>query len=176
MPFVWIALYCASVLAANLTLDNFIDLRWFGMLSVGTVFFAAVFTLRDKLHQYGLKTVFVAIGLAVVINVAVAVALGTPMRFIIASFLAILFSELTDTAVYQRLINRSWLTRALTSNAISIPLDSLLFTIVAFYGIMSNAEMAQIIWADILFKTLIAGGIAFLLMNSAKRFSPAAAV
>jgi hypothetical protein len=123
-----------------------------------------------------LKTVFVAIGLAVVINVAVAVALGTPMRFIIASFLAILFSELTDTAVYQRLINRSWLTRALTSNAISIPLDSLLFTIVAFYGIMSNAEMAQIIWADILFKTLIAGGIAFLLMNSAKRFSPAAAV
>jgi uncharacterized PurR-regulated membrane protein YhhQ (DUF165 family) len=78
----------------------------------------------------------------------------------VASFVAILVGELADTALYQRLIQRSWLTRALSSNAISIPLDSLLFTVLAFYGELSSADMAKIIWADLLFKTLIAGVLA----------------
>lgn len=170
MPILWVALYIASILAANLTLDRFIDLGVFGMLSMGTVFFAAVFTLRDRLHGYGLRVVFIAIAAALAVNLIAAIALGTPLRFLVASFVAILFSELADTAAYQRMINRSWLRRALTSNAISIPLDSLLFTLIAFYGIMSNAEITQIIWADILFKTLIAAALALALSRSATRF------
>ena len=156
----WTLLYVASVLFANLTLNKFIDLGAFGLLSVGTIFFAAVFTLRDKLHQFGLRVVFLAIGLAVAVNVAVAAALDTPVRFVVASLIAILVGELADTALYQRFIQRSWLTRALSSNAISIPLDTLLFTLLAFYGELSSADMAKIIWADLLFKTLIAGALA----------------
>lgn len=170
MPYLWITLYIASILAANLTLDNFIDLGPMGMLSVGTVFFAAVFTLRDRLHSYGLRIVFISISAALAVNLCVALALGTPLRFLVASFIAILLSELADTATYQKMINRSWLSRALTSNAISIPLDSLLFTLIAFYGLMSTTEIAQIIWADILFKTLIAGSLALLLSRTAQRF------
>jgi uncharacterized PurR-regulated membrane protein YhhQ (DUF165 family) len=156
----WTLLYVASVLFANLTLNKFIDLGAFGLLSVGTIFFAAVFTLRDKLHQFGLRVVFFAIGLAVAVNVAVAAALDTPIRFVAASLIAILVGELADTALYQRFIQWSWLTRALSSNAISIPLDTLLFTLLAFYGELSSADMAKIIWADLLFKTLIAGVLA----------------
>lgn len=156
----WTLLYVASVLFANLTLNKFIDLGAFGLLSVGTIFFAAVFTLRDKLHQFGLRVVFLAIGLAVAVNVAVTAALDTPVRFVVASLIAILVGELADTALYQRFIQRSWLTRALSSNAISIPLDTLLFTLLAFYGELSSADMAKIIWADLLFKTLIAGALA----------------
>lgn len=156
----WTLLYVASVLFANLTLNKFIDLGGFGLLSIGTIFFAAVFTLRDKLHQFGLGVAFRAISWALAVNVMVAVALGTPVRFVVASFFAILVGELADTAMYQAFIQRSWLTRALSSNAISIPLDSLIFTMLAFYGELSSADMAKIIWADLLFKTLIAGALA----------------
>lgn len=168
MRYMWIAFYVASILAANLTLDTFIDLGIFGMLSVGTLFFAAVFTLRDRLHTYGLPTVFVAIAAALVVNLVVAMALGTPLRFLLASFIAILLSELADTAAYQQLLDRTWLRRALTSNAISIPLDSILFTMIAFYGIMSGPELVQIIWADVLFKTLVAGALALVLAKTVK--------
>ncbi len=165
MLYIWTFLYVASVLLANLTLNKFIDLGFFGLLSIGTIFFAAVFTLRDKLHQFGLRAVFTAIGLAVLVNIIAAAALETPVRLIAASFIAILVSELVDTAMYQKLIKQSWLTRALSSNAISIPLDTVLFTLLAFYGDMSNTDIAKIVWADILFKTIIAGGLAFALNN-----------
>lgn len=175
MKTLWIALYVASILLANLTLDKFIELPAlgdfpaFGMLSVGTLFFAFVFTLRDKLHQFGLPTVFLAIGLALVVNAGAAIWLDTPFRFIAASFIAIAASELADTAMYQKLMARSWLTRALTSNAISVPLDTILFTLLAFYGVMSSQEMLEIIYADLVFKTLIAAALAVVLALGIKR-------
>ncbi len=154
---VTIGLYVLAILLANLTLDRFIQLPAFGLLSVGTLFFAAVFTLRDRIHRAGgLNAVYVAIALALTVNVAAAVWLDTPMRFIGASFLAILVSELADTVVYQRLIRRSWWTRVLASNAVSVPLDSVIFTLLAFYGDMSTREMTEIVFADVLAKYLIA--------------------
>ncbi len=162
MKTLWIALYVASILLANLTLDKFIELPAlgdfpaFGMLSVGTLFFALVFTLRDKLHQFGLPTVFLAIGLALVVNAGAAIWLDTPFRFIAASFIAIAASELADTG-------------ALTSNAISVPLDTILFTLLAFYGVMSSQEMLEIIYADLVFKTLIAAALAVVLALGIKR-------
>jgi uncharacterized PurR-regulated membrane protein YhhQ (DUF165 family) len=152
-----IGLYVLAILLANLTLDRFIQLPAFGLLSVGTLFFAAVFTLRDRIHRAGgLHAVYVAIALALMVNVAAAVWLDTPMRFIGASFLAILVSELADTVVYQRLIRRSWWTRVLASNAVSVPLDSVIFTLLAFYGDMSTREMTEIVFADVIAKFVIA--------------------
>jgi uncharacterized PurR-regulated membrane protein YhhQ (DUF165 family) len=154
---VTIGLYALAILLANLTLNHFIELPVFGLLSVGTLFFAAVFTLRDRIHGTGgLNAVFVAIALALTVNVAAAIWLDTPMRFIGASFLAILISELADTAVYQRLIRRSWWTRVLASNAVSVPLDSVIFTLLAFYGDMSTREMTEIVFADVIAKFAIA--------------------
>ncbi len=154
---VTIGLYALAILLANLTLNHFIELPVFGLLSVGTLFFAAVFTLRDRIHRAGgLNAVFVAIALALTVNMAAAIWLDTPMRFIGASFLAILVSELADTAVYQRLIRRSWWTRVLASNAVSVPLDSIIFTLLAFYGDMSTREMTEIVFADVVVKFAIA--------------------
>ena len=151
------ALYALSILLANLTLNQFIPLPVFGLLSVGTIFFAAVFTLRDRIHRAGgLRAVYIAIALALLVNTAAAVLTDTPWRFVGASFLAILVGELADTAVYQRLIQKSWWTRVLASNAVSVPLDSVLFTLLAFYGDMSSCDIAQIIFADILAKYAIA--------------------
>ena len=163
------ALYAASILLANLTLNHFIPLPVFGQLSVGTIFFAAVFTLRDRIHREGgLKAVYVAIACALIVNVVVTVLTGTPWRFIGASFLAILVGELADTAVYQRLIERSWWTRVLASNAVSVPLDSVLFTLLAFWGDESTNFILQIIFADILAKYLIAALFAFRMRRAAR--------
>ncbi len=156
-PFFLVFLYVISILLANLTLDMFISLPFYGMLSIGTIFFAAIFTLRDKIHFYGgLKLVYWAIFVAVIINIAVSYWLDVPSRFIFASFLSITASELADTAVFHRLKHKKFATRILSSNALSVPLDSILFTFLAFYGVLPLTEMWQIIYADIIVKYCIA--------------------
>ncbi|WP_291425339.1 VUT family protein [Deinococcus sp.] len=169
-PTILIILYATSILLANVTLNRFIQLPVFGLLSVGTIFFAAVFTLRDRIHRAGgLKAVYIAIALALLVNTVAAAALHTPLRFIGASFLAILLGELTDTAVYQRLLHRNWWTRVLASNAVSVPLDSVSFTLLAFWGTMSHRDIAQIIFADIVTKYVIAALFAFRVRHVAVR-------
>lgn len=169
LPLLLIALYALSILLANLTLNKFIPLPVYGLLSVGTIFFAAVFTLRDRIHRAGgLNAVYLAIAAALLINTVAALVTGTPWRFIGASFLAILVGELADTAVYQRLLHRSWWTRVLASNAVSVPLDSVLFNLLAFYGDMTNNQIAQIIFADILAKYLIAAVFAVRVRHASR--------
>lgn len=148
--------YATSVLLANVTLNQFIQLPGYGLLSIGTIFFAFIFTLRDRIHaRGGLKPVFIAIALAVTVNTIAAWAIDTPARFIISSFIAILCGELADTAIFHRLRYRAWGLRVLSSNAISVPLDAILFNLLAFYGSMSTSDILQIIYADIIVKYLI---------------------
>jgi hypothetical protein len=125
------ALYTVAVAVSNLLIPIFIDLGPFGRTPI-----------------------FLMIGLAAVVNVIVAAALETPGRFLIASFGAILLSETVDTEIYHRMRSRSWLMRVFSSNAISVPLDSIAFTVVAFAGEpgYDALVMAQIVQADLLFK------------------------
>ena len=121
--------YCVVVVLANYFTDTFIPLPFAGLLSVGTLFFGATFTLRDYVHHYGRKRVYLMIGIAAVVNVIAAWLLGTPARFIIASFITIIIAEAADTEVYQAMIKRPWLARVAVSNSVSVPLDSILFTL-----------------------------------------------
>ncbi len=179
MVVIWTALYVLAILLANLTLNHFITLPGgYGLLSIGTLFFGAVFTLRDRLHMFGLKAVYLAIALALLVNATAGWFLMADephrLRFLFASFSAILISELTDTVIYHNMMQRSWLTRALSSNAISIPLDTILFTLLAFYGIMSTAEMVQIVYADLIFKAIVATLVALAVHFGLKKRSGAA--
>ncbi|MGI9096015.1 MAG: VUT family protein [Candidatus Limnocylindrus sp.] len=154
------AAYTVIVAVSNLLVDTFIDLGAFGMLSAGTLTFGATFTLRDLAHQssdragLGRTPVLAMIGVAAIANVAVAAIIGIPGRFLVASFGAILLSEGVDTEIYHALRSRSWLVRVLSSNAVSVPLDSIIFTVVAFAGEVGYelSTMAQIVEADLLFK------------------------
>lgn len=156
VKYLFLAAYVGSILIANLLIDKFVPLPGFGLLSMGTIFFAFVFTLRDHLHRYGLKFALFGIFLALVVNTFFGIIFEIPARFIIASFLAILMSELADTAVFERLKQRSWSVKVLASNAVSVPVDSILMTMIAFFGVMTTREMGEIIFADILAKYLIA--------------------
>lgn len=150
-----IAIYVFCTLVANFLYDTFIELPFYGMLSVGTIPFAVTFTQRDRVHRYGRKTVYIMIAVAAVANVIMSYVLDVPLRFIVASFLAIVLAETADTEVYQRFIERRWLLRVAASNAISIPLDSTVFTVIAFAGTFTIATMTEIIAADILAKLVI---------------------
>jgi uncharacterized PurR-regulated membrane protein YhhQ (DUF165 family) len=171
LSFVFITIaYVAVVAVSNLLVDKFIDLGAFGLLSAGTITFGITFTIRDLAHQasvragLGRRPVFLMIGIAAVVNVFVAMATETPARFLAASFLAILISEGIDTQIYHRLRSRSWLVRVLSSNAVSVPLDSSIFTIVAFLGVAGYdaITMVQIVQADLIFKFLVGTVLALI--------------
>lgn len=148
--------YVAATLLANFTLDSFIPLGDFFLVNVGTLFFGMTFTQRDRLHRYGRRVVYGMILLAATANVLLAASLGTPLRFVVVSFVTILLAEAADTEVYQRLLERRWLVRVASSNAVSAPLDTVLFTLLAFWGqpYATAGWMTQVIVTDVLVKYL----------------------
>ena len=145
-------IYIAAVLIANYTATWFIPLPVFGMVSVGTLVFGITFTQRDRVHRYGRKAVYMMIFVAAVGMVFESLFLGVEWRIIAASFIAIVLSETADTEVYHKLLGRSWLHRVIGSNLISIPLDSLLFNVIAFAGVFAPKMLVAIIFGEIVAK------------------------
>jgi uncharacterized PurR-regulated membrane protein YhhQ (DUF165 family) len=145
-------IYIAAVLAANYTATWFIPLPIFGMVSVGTLIFGITFTQRDRVYRYGRKAVYAMILLAAVGMVLESLLLEVPWRIILASFIAIVLSEAADTEIYHQLLHRSWLQRVTGSNLVSIPLDSLLFNLIAFMGVFEPAMLVAIIFGEIVTK------------------------
>ncbi|HEX7022386.1 MAG TPA: VUT family protein [Trueperaceae bacterium] len=157
------SVYIVCTLLANYTFDSFLPLPVYGLVNVGTLFFGVTFTQRDRVHQYGRKYAYLMIGLAAILNVLVALSVGTPLRYVAVGFLAILLSETADTEVYQRFIRRRWLARVATSNAVSIPIDTIVFTVLAFAGesFATPAWMLEVVVTDIVVK-LVVGFLAAL--------------
>ena len=146
--------YTACTLLANYTLDSFLPLGDFFLLNVGTLFFGITFTQRDRVHRYGRRAVYLTILVAASANVVLAASLGTPLRYVAVSFLSIVLAESADTEIFQRLRDRRWLTRVASSNAVSAPLDTLIFTLLAFWGedFATPAWLTQVIVTDVLVK------------------------
>jgi len=153
-------LYVLAVLAANYTAVWFIPFPVFGQVAVGTLIFGVVFTLRDRMHRNGRRYVYAVIGMTAVLMMIESAAIDVPMRIIIASLVAIVLSETADTEMYQRFIRRNWYTRVAISNAVSIPLDSLVFNTIAFLGVFSLPVLASIIFGEIVVKALTSGVVA----------------
>lgn len=149
--------YIVCTLLANYTFDSFIPLPLYGLVNVGTLFFGVTFTQRDRVHGYGRKYAYLMIAIAALSNVVVALSLGTPLRYVAVGFLAIMLSEVADTEVYQRFIDRRWITRVATSNAVSIPIDTIVFTVLAFYGEAwaTPAWMLEVIVTDMIVKLIV---------------------
>ncbi len=128
-------------------------------VDMGTFIYPITFTLRDVVHKVlGKRNAQTLIIAAAGINLAMAgylawaarvpsdptwglgdsfsAILGPIWRIVLASILAELVSELLDTEVYHWFVTRvttryQW-ARVLTSNAISVPIDTLIFTVIAF--------------------------------------------
>ncbi len=149
--------YIVCTLLANYTFDSFLPLPVYGLVNVGTLFFGVTFTQRDRVHRYGRGWAYLMILLAASANVVTALGLGIPLRYVLVGFAAILLSETADTEVYQRFIRQSWWKRVATSNALSIPIDSFVFTVFAFAGesFATPLWMLEVILTDILVKLVV---------------------
>ncbi len=82
------------------------------------------------------------------------------MRIVLASILTALIAELIDTKVYQlwtRGGREKWpqWTRVFASNSVSIPVDSLIFPIIAFAGVVGAEGLQQMIWTNIIVKAIV---------------------
>ncbi len=149
-------------------------------MDAGTLVYPLTFTLRDLVHKTaGLRAARVLIVAAAVINLVMAglfwltarlpadpsvgpqTAFGEVLapvwRIVMASIIAEVLSELIDTEVYRlwttRITRRYQWSRVLFSNSLSVPLDSLAFSWLAFGG----ALPADVVWSIVLSNILIKG-------------------
>lgn len=148
----WAIIYVSAVLVANYTAIWFVPLPIFGLVAVGTLIFGATFTARDYVHKLGRLRVYIMILTAAMAAAGLSVVGAVSWRIILASVIAIILAETADTEIYQRLIKRHWLIRVSGSNAISIPLDSLLFNFVAFAGFFAWPMLVAIVFGEIVVK------------------------
>ncbi|MCJ8280034.1 MAG: VUT family protein [Rivularia sp. ALOHA_DT_140] len=147
---------------ANYTATWFIPLPIFGKVAVGTLVFGVTFDQRDRLHHYrGRKAVYLTVVITAFLAVLESYFLKVPERIILASLIAIVIAEAADTEIYQNAIQRPWLERVIRSNAVSIPLDTIIFNCIAFAGVFSEIELVSIIFGETITKVIISGIIAF---------------
>ena len=170
--------YIAAQMLADIASLKIITLAGFS-IDGGTFVYALTFTLRDLVHKVaGIKAARALIAAAAVINLVMAamfwfiswlpadpqvgpqtefdLVLGPIWRIVFASIAAEVLSELIDTEIYRMWVERitrrfQWL-RVLVSNAISIPIDSLTFSWLAFGGVMPVAVVWSIVASNILVK------------------------
>ena len=82
------------------------------------------------------------------------------LRIVLGSIITALIAELVDTQIYHLWTtgigrNRPQWSRVFVSNSISIPVDSVLFPLIAFSGIISSTAMVEMFWTNITVKAII---------------------
>jgi uncharacterized integral membrane protein (TIGR00697 family) len=172
------SLYVAAQMLADISSLRILNI---GGLSVdgGTIVYPFTFTLRDMVHKVaGIGTARALIFTAAIVNLLMALlflvvsvlpadptvgpqwefaaVLAPVWRIVVASIVAEVISELVDGEVYQAWVARhaerwQWM-RVLTSNAISVPLDSVLFSVLAFGWMLPWPIVWSIALANILIK------------------------
>lgn len=173
--------FIALQMIADITATKFVTIAGVTM-PAGTFVFALVFTLRDMIHkQLGREWARAIIITAAAVNVAMAVyfiftvqlppamwwqnqdayatIMGIVPRIALASIVAELVSGMVDTEVYHRLIHRiperhQW-ARVLISNAVSLPIDSVVFGFVAFVGTEPLLGILAVINGQFVFKMAV---------------------
>lgn len=157
-----IGLYIACELIANVTASKPVTLPFDIVVPAAVFIYAITFTLidlvNDKLGKQGARyviyTAFAAnLLLAAYTQFAInlpspdyydgqqafASALGSTWRIVAASLTAYLVSSLTDVQVFawwrERIGHHRW-ARVLASNAISTAVDSVVFILIAFWGVL----------------------------------------
>jgi len=176
-----ISIYIAAQLLSDVASLKITLLAGFSM-DAGTFIYPVTFTIRDLVHKrLGISAARSVIILAAVINLFMAVffhfvawlpqdpawglgkefadILGPVWRIVIASIAAEVFSEMIDTEVYHlwqsRITKRFQWMRVLSSNAVSIPVDSLIFCWGAFGYVLPSDVVWSIFWANVIVKSVV---------------------
>ena len=173
-----ISIYVAAQLLSDIASLKIALIAGFSM-DAGTFIYPLTFTIRDLIHKrLGKTAARTVIVLAAGVNLFMALffhftawlpqdpswglenefsaILGPVWRIVIASIIAEVFSELLDTEIYHlwqsRITKRYQWLRVLSSNAFSIPVDSLIFCWVAFGFVLPHNVVWSIFYANVLVK------------------------
>ena len=172
--------YVAASLMANVMSVRLVRVAGFSV-DAGTLAYPLTFTLRDVVHKLGgvraarttivstaAFNIMLALGLWAAASLPADQSVGPQVEFgqvlvgtwriVAASIVAQVIAEFIDTGIYQRWVRRfgaelQW-GRVLSSNAVSVPVDSVVFTLLAFAGTtgVTTATLVSIIWANIVIK------------------------
>lgn len=176
------AAYVSAQLLADITSLRIVDIAGSAM-DGGTLVYPITFTLRDLVHKVaGKRVARTLIFASAAINVVMAGlfwvvtnmnlipdtgpqselfgdVLGPVWRIVFASIVAEVISELVDTEVYSRWVKsfgeRLQWGRVLSSNVVSIPIDTVIFVAIAFGGVFSGAVLVDIIRTNIVIKGIV---------------------
>ena len=173
-----ISLYIAAQLLSDVASLKISLIAGFSM-DAGTLIYPLTFTIRDLIHKrLGKMAARKIIILAAGINLFMALffhfvawlpqdpawglgkeftaILGPVWRIVIASIIAEVFSELIDTEIYHlwqsRITSKYQWMRVLSSNAVSIPIDSLIFCWGAFGFLLPHNVVWSIFFANVIVK------------------------
>jgi queuosine precursor transporter len=183
-----ITAYAGAQVIAQITSLK-IGVVWSQAVDMGTFIYPITFTLRDVVHKVAGRSAARTLILACAgVNLFLAAYLGWTAsvpsdptwglgdeyqallgpiwRIVLASLLAMVISELIDTEVYHFVVTRitrryQWL-RVLASNAVSVPVDNLVFALGAFAPIavlgtdgLPWATVWSIFWVNLWVKGLV---------------------
>ena len=176
-----ISAYIAAQILSDITSLKIITFVGFSM-DAGTLIYPITFTLRDLVHKaIGRKGSLVVIITAAAINLLMAglfwlvarfpydvnagsqpdwdAVLSPVWRIVTASIIAEVVSEIVDTEAYHLWVNsitrRYQWGRVLFSNALSVPLDSLIFCWLAFGTVFP----AAVVWSIFMANIIVKGGV-----------------
>ena len=166
-------------------LSNISSLRIVEVLGIsmdaGTLLYPLTFTLRDLIHKKSdKKTALHIVYIGVVMNLLMFIVffivsklpadmlvgeqkefgqvLVGSWRIVLASIVAMFIAEVVDSEIYQwyaEKFKKYHFMRVLTSNFISVPLDSIIVTLIAFYGVMPNSVLISMTLVNIAMKYII---------------------
>lgn len=174
-------LYVSAQILADILSLRIVNLFGFS-IDGGTFIYPLTFTIRDLLHRvagkYVARTVVLlaaAINLFMIlafwaiaylpadVEVGPQVEFGIVLlpfwRIVLASILAEVISELLDGEMYEKWTNwygetKIW-GRVVFSNLFSIPVDSLIFTSIAFLGEMPLSVLVSIFFSNVIIKYVV---------------------
>ena len=174
-------MYVAAQIFSDITSLRII--MFFGLsMDAGTLIYPITFTLRDMIHKaLGVRVARLVVFLAAGINIFMAglfwlvsvlpadvsvgmqaefgIVLSPVFRITLASIIAEVISELIDGQMYEVWVRRfrqkhQW-GRVLASNLVSVPVDSLMFVIVAFAGVLPLSVMVSIFLSNVILKLVV---------------------
>jgi hypothetical protein len=171
-------LYVAAQMLSDIGSLRIVFIAGFS-IDAGTFIYPLTFTLRDMVHKVaGIKASRYLILAAAGINIIMALffwwvsllppdlSIGPQLEFgqvlspiwriVGASIIAEVISELIDTEGYrfwvQKVTHRHQWARVVFSNAISIPIDSFVFSFLAFWGTIPNPVVISIFISNMVIK------------------------
>jgi len=176
--FVWVAI---GTVIANIQVTKTIEI--FGITAtLGNILFASIYLATDILNDiYGRKTAKRAVWLGFVSVIVMVLLMSISVMFkpaesdiaqqsmetlfavvpriALGSIIAYIIGQYFDVYIFNFIkkyfsSDRTFIVRAYGSTAISSIIDTVLFTLIAFYGLMPNAVLFEIFLTTYLFKLI----------------------